>query len=143
MNIFNKQAGQSLIEAVVSLSVAGLIVVALVAAVVVAVRNVQFSRSETRAVELNRQAAEWLRAARKKSWSEFIDHDEVIYCFNTLGFNNQGRCDSFHTDGTFKYQREVEFDKETEGKVKVTITTIWEDHRGSHSRKLVTYLTKW
>ena len=146
----SSSSGQSLVEVVVTTAIAMLILVALVGGATVAVRNIQYSRTRARAMELNRQATEWLRSERAKGWSGFCDRFESItYCLNNLKFDNPGSCgDEDLVDNTFK--REASFTKERNpsnpeviDKVTVTVVTSWTDSQGEHREEVVTYLTKW
>jgi len=151
----SSSSGQSLVEVVVTTAIAMLILVALVGGATVAVRNIQYSRTRARAMELNRQATEWLRSERAKGWSEFLFNlnfegaNEVYYCLNSLSFTNPGHCESADLiDGVFKC--EVNLAKETDpaspeiiDKVTVTVVTSWTDSQGEHREEVVTYLTRW
>jgi len=147
----SSSSGQSLVEVVVTTAIAMLILVALVGGATVAVRNIQYSRTRARAMELNRQATEWLRSERAKGWSEFLFNlnfgsaNEVYYCLNStanLNFNNPGQCDPLDLiDSTFK--RQVNVVKESQDKIKLTLTTSWTDSQGKHREEVVTYLTRW
>jgi len=151
LNTNSSHSGQSLVEVVVTTAIAMLILVALVAGATVAVRNIQYSRTRARAMELNRQATEWLRSERAKGWSEFLFNlnfgvgNEAYYCLNNtadLNFNNPDRCDPPELiDSTFK--REAHVAKEGSDKVTVTLTTSWTDSQGEHREEVVTYLTRW
>jgi len=148
----SSSSGQSLVEVVVTTAIAMLILVALVGGATVSVRNIQYSRTRARAMELNRQATEWLRSERAKGWSEFLfnlnfrDGNEAYYCLNNaadLNFNNPGQCDPLDDliDSTFK--REAHVAKEGLDKVTVTVVTSWTDSQGEHREETVTYLTRW
>jgi hypothetical protein len=154
LNTNSSSSGQSLVEVVVTTAIAMLILVALVAGATVAVRNIQYSRTRARAMELNRQAAEWLRSERAKGWSEFCDRFEFessTYCLNNLNFDNPGSCEAEAgelVDNAF--EREASFTKERNpsnpeviDKVTVTLTTSWTDSQGEHREEVVTYLTRW
>ncbi len=136
-------SGQSLVEVVVTTAIVMLILVALVAGATLAVRNIQYSRSREQAMELNRQATEWLRSERAKGWSEFLNKfDNGNYCLNNLSFSNPGHCEQGElVDNVFK--RETHVVKEGLDKVTVTVTTSWTDSQGEHREEVVTYLTRW
>ena len=150
LNTNSSSSGQSLVEVVVTTAIAMLILVALVGGATVAVRNIQYSRTRARAMELNRQATEWLRSERAKGWSEFLSKfNNGYYCLNSLSFTNPGRCESAELiDGVFKC--EINLAKETDpvkpgiiDKVTVTVVTSWTDSQGEHREETVTYLTRW
>jgi len=139
----SSSSGQSLVEVVVTTAIATLILVALVGGATVAVRNIQYSRTRARAMELNRQAAEWLRSERAKSWSEFWNKlADGVYCLNNLDLGRHRNCNSNELiDSTFK--RQVDVVKESQDKIKLTLTTSWTDSQGEHREEVVTYLTRW
>jgi len=149
----NSSSGQSLVEVVVTVAIAMLILVALVGGATVGVRNVQYSRSRARAMELNRQATEWLRSERAKGWSAFCSNlKDGTYCLKDLNFDNYGSCDSpggpLLIDNTFKREANINViengaDLEKIDKVEITVTTYWVDSQGEHREEVETYLTRW
>ena len=143
LNTNSSSSGQSLVEVVVTTAIAMLILVALVAGATVAVRNTQYSRTRAQAMELNRQATEWLRSERAKSWSEFWNKlADGVYCLNNLDLGRHRNCSSDELiDSTFK--REAHVVKEGSDKVTVTVVTSWTDSQGEHREETVTYLTRW
>ncbi|MDD5466131.1 MAG: hypothetical protein PHP73_07345 [Candidatus Omnitrophica bacterium] len=144
----SSSSGQSLVEVVVTTAIAMLILVALVGGATVAVRNIQYSRTRAQAMELNRQATEWLRSERAKSWSEFCDRFEsgTTYCLNNFNFDNPGSCgpsdNAFEREAIFIKERNPS-NPEVIDKVTVTLTTSWTDSQGEHREEVVTYLTRW
>jgi len=133
--------GQSLVEMIVVVGIVTVSLVALVRAAVVAVRNAQFARHQSQAIDLAREAAEWLRAERKKGFSQFASYADSNYCFNNLDWNNTGSCgDDELVNGIFK--REVSLTKESDDLIKVEITVSWQERGKTHSRTIETYLSK-
>jgi len=143
LNTSSSSSGQSLVEVVVTTAIAMLILVALVAGATVAVRNIQYSRTQARAMELNRQVTEWLRSERAKGWSEFWNKlADGVYCLNNLDLDRHRNCSPNELiDSTFK--RQVSVVKESQDKIKLTLTTSWTDSQGEHREEVVTYLTRW
>jgi len=137
--IHRSRSGQSLVEVVVTTGIAMLVLAALVAGAVIAVRNSQFSRTKARAMQLSREATEWIRGEREKGWSEFANNSGN-YCLNILNFDTPGNCPTKIDD---QFTRQAVLVKESNEKVKVTITTSWEDSNGEHNEQVITYLTKW
>jgi len=137
--IHRSRSGQSLVEVVVVTGIVMLILVALVAGAMIAVRNSQFSRTKARAMQLSREATEWIRSKREESWSEFASHGGN-YCLNDLNFNTPGNCPTKIDD---QFTRQAVLVKESSEKVKTTVTTSWTDSNGYHSEEVITYLTKW
>jgi len=143
--IKQKRLGQSLVEVVVSVAISALIIVALLIGAVIGIRNVQFSRNQSRAMELNREVSEWLRAERKFSWSQLWGQGSaggVTYCFKGLNFSGSSSCSSEDKiDG--KFTREGVLRQEDSDKLEVTIITSWQDPMGEHNEAITTYLTKY
>ena len=139
----SSSSGQSLVEVVVTTAIAMLILVALVGGATVAVRNIQYSRTRARAMELNRQATEWLRSERAKSWLEFWNKlEDGVYCLNNLDFDRHRSCGPDELiDSTF--ERQVDVFKESQDKIKLMLTTSWTDSQGEHREEVVTYFTRW
>jgi Tfp pilus assembly protein PilV len=145
--INQKKSGQSLVEVVVSVAISALIIVALLIGAVIGIRNVQFSRNQSRAMELNREASEWLRAERKFSWSKLWSRGSaggVTYCFSDLNFDLSSSCSSEDEDKIDgKFIREGVLRQEDSDKLEVTIITSWQDPMGEHNETITTYLTKY
>jgi len=145
--INQKKSGQSLVEVVVSVAISALIIVALLIGAVIGIRNVQFSRNQSRAMELNREASEWLRAERKFSWSKLWSRGSaggVTYCFSDLNFDLSSSCSSGDDDKIDgKFIREGVLRQEDSDKLEVTIITSWQDPMGEHNETITTYLTKY
>jgi len=139
--IRRSRSGQSLIEVVVATGIAMLILVALVAGAMTAVRNSQFSRTKARAMQLSQEAIEWIRGEREKGWSEFTDNSGT-FCLDGLSFTKNRAC-SLSEKIFNQFTRQAVLVKESDEKIKVTITTSWTDSNGEHSEEIITYLTRW
>jgi len=147
VDCFSRRSGQSLVEVVVVTGIVMLILVALVAGAMIAVRNSQFSRASTRAIQLSREATEWLRGERKNSWSELVNHSGD-YCLESdlnfdISVNASGNCPTTYTIIDDQFTRKAALTKESSEKVKITVTTSWTDSNGEHNEQVITYLTKW
>ena len=146
--INRKSSGQSLVEVVVTLAIASLVVVALVFGATIGIRNVQFSRNQSRAMELNREASEWLRVEKRISWSQLwskgSDGEGTTYCFSGLNFNKKRGCYSDELiDSKFTREGVLKQLGSEDDKLEITITTNWEDASGDHNETITTYLTKY
>jgi len=145
--IKQKRTGQSLVEVVVTVAIASLVVVALVFGAAIGVRNVQFSRNQSRAMELNRQASEWLRGERRVSWSGLWQRGAAggrIYCFSGLNFTKARSCTGATGDLIDnKFTRQGVLKQANSDKLEITITTSWQDPSGLHKETITTYLTKY
>ncbi|KUK79542.1 MAG: transmembrane(s)proteins 13..35 [Microgenomates bacterium 39_7] len=148
--INQKKSGQSLVEMVVAVSISALIIVALLIGAVIGTRNVQFSRNQSRAMELNRELSEWLRAEKKSGWSRLWSYgsggEGITYCFSDLSFGQASSCSALDLEGIKidgKFFREGVLKQEGVDKLKITITTSWQDPMGEHNETITTYLTKY
>ncbi len=143
-------AGQSLVDMVVTVAIASLVIVALVFGAVIGLRNVQFSRNQSRAMELNREASEWLRSENKRSWSQLWrwgSETGSVYCFTGLDFSRNRNCNSSESDLIeAKFSRQVILTQAREGetnRLEIIIATSWQDPSGLHSETITTFLTKY
>ncbi len=137
--------GQSLVEMIVVVAIVTVSLVALVRAAVVAVRNAQFARHQSQAIDLAREAAEWLRSEREKSFSQFVSHagsgDGNRYCFDELGWNKLRSCDDDELAGDI-FRREVVLTKESDDLIIAEIIVSWQERGKTHSRAIETYFSK-
>jgi len=145
--IRRSRSGQSLVEVVVATGIAMLILAALVAGAMTAVRNSQFSRTKARAMQLSQEAIEWIRGERKKGWSEFTNSSGT-FCLDELSFTKNRACSlSEKISNQFTRQAKLTFKDEdedgTDDKAEVKVTTSWTDSNGEHSEEIITYLTRW
>ena len=137
MKLFSSgNQGQSLIETIISLTVAFLVISSLVAGVVMAIRNTRFAKNQSLATKLAQEAIEKVRAYRDQNgWSVFKAN-----CGNeaAVGFTNlPSPFDSLSTDPIQCVE-----DGSPE-RVKVTVTISWSEGGRVHQSKLTTYLTRW
>ncbi len=126
-----ERKGQSLIEVIVAMAVAIIIVGGLLVAVIVAVRNSQFAKSQVQATKYAEEGMENTRQQRDTDWDTFwakkdtTDGPAVI-------------------SGTI-FSRSVKYEDVSGGaddKMKVTVTVSWTDTVGPHKSELVSYFTK-
>lgn len=71
---FFHQSGQTLIEVLVALGIAGIVVAAIVTLVTVALKNTQFTKEQHVATEFAQQAMEQIRTIRDTQWSTFASY---------------------------------------------------------------------
>lgn len=74
MNFFkkNNQEGQSIIEAIVAVTVVTMIIIALVSAVTVSISSSTFAKNKSLANKFVNQGIEAVRSIRDRSWSELV-----------------------------------------------------------------------
>lgn len=127
-SVLARESGQTLVEMVFALGVAVLVIVALVAATTVAVRNAQFAKSESLASKYGQEGMEKVRAYRdQNSWETFRD--------GCGGYSLGSVPDPFTRTKACKV--------EAQDKLKVTVTVSWSDAKGIHSSKQISYFTNW
>lgn len=86
----DNQKGQSIIEATVSVAVVALILVTLVSAVTVSIRNATFSKNKSLATKYVNEGLEAVRSIRDRNW------DELTAGIGTYGLKNNGTIWSFN-----------------------------------------------
>lgn len=143
-----KKNGQSLLEVLVALTIAILVVLALVRAVTVAVRNASFARNQALATKYSEEAMEWLRSQRDKSWDNLDSKDDPAgnrYCLNSLSWPaSVGSCSSTNFIPGTPFQREVVLTEVTAGeKIKAEVKVSWQETRKTYQSRLYSYFTKW
>jgi len=128
----NNEKGQGLVEIVVSLGLTILMITGLVSLTSVAIRNANFSRSQSLAKNLGEQAIENARVYRNQNgWNKFFTDKVGNPATDTVGI----------------YTRLIEYEDQSSGgaddKVLVTSTVSWSEGGRSHQSKVETLLTKW
>ena len=133
--------GQTLVEMVFALGVAVLVIVALVAATTVAVRNAQFARSESLAVKYAQEGMENMRVYRDASWTVFWAAANGIN-YGLSESTPSGPCPSTPNLVNI-FIRCVKLEQAGTDKVKTTVTVSWTDAKGTHSSTQISYFTNW
>lgn len=124
----NSEKGQSLIEAVAALGVVTIVLTALSIAVLLGLRNSEFTRKETIATQYAQQGMEIIRNIRDVRWGDFNSLTDS--CFgpgNALTALPCGAAE-YITAGTTKFMRTATFTADT-GCKKVTVTVAWQDSK--------------
>jgi len=130
--------GQSLVEVVVALAVAGLVILAIIAGVTVAIRNATFAKNQTLATKFAQEGMEWLRSQQDKDWAAFAVRAGQTFCLNNLTWST-GSC-PFALGGIFKRQAVL---SGSEPRLEVRVTVSWQDTAGTHQSELTSYFSKW
>lgn len=129
--------GQTLIEVMAALTVTVLILVALLAATTVAVRNSQSAQNQALSTKYAQEGMEILRERRDNNSAVFFGSQP---CFGITptptsppGFTRTFMCENAITPPpTPPYT-----------KIKATVTVKWTDSKGEHKSEQVSYFTKW
>ncbi len=121
--------GQSLVEVVLALGVAVVVILALVRATVVSMRNANFAKNESLATKYAQEAIESVRLLRDKSdWETFTPNN----CKNPPDLDTL----------PFPFSRTITCTGD-ENTRNVTVKVEWTDGIGTHETKLETKLTNW
>ncbi len=123
----SKVSGQSLIEVLAALGVVVLVILALIIATTLSIRNATFAKNQSMATNYAQEGMELLRSCRDQDPESFWSQS----------------CSLPSLEETF-FERVVVWNELVEDeKMEVTVTVTWKDVRGTHKSELSTYLTKW
>ncbi len=155
------ESGQSLIELVISLAVAGLVLGAFAFATVTSLRNAQFAKSSAQATKLAQEGLENVRSLRNRDGAidytkPDLTHTSKFSDLWGISFNCPGNCYFFFsssgvlTGGTttsfeaippgFSRQVQIEDVLGASTQKKVTAIVGWSDVNGAHQSRLTTIL---
>ena len=133
-----KTKGQSLLEVVVALSVALLVILALVRVTIIAMRNAQFAKNQAMATQSAQEVMETVRAYRdQNSWETFVNDCESI-----TGAGLPFPFTLFPPDCYLPPPSSGDCSPSDES-CEVKVIVSWTDSQGSHQSELTTRLTKW
>lgn len=139
-------SGQSLVEILVAIAVVTLVLVTLVAAVVMAIRGVRFSKEKIRANFLTQEGMEWIRSQRQeKGWADFellATGAGARYCLVDLSWDKLGSCSQSQVIDT-KFTREAVLTTAGSDGVKTEVTTIWDEGGNQFTSRGETTLKQW
>lgn len=141
------QGGQSLLEVLVALGIVLLVILALVRAAVVSIRNADFSKKQAQATSYAQEGMENIRAFRDSNWDGFwVVATGATYCL--VGAIPSGNCPAptcLTLGNVFTRCVKIETVDSTLGKerAKVTVTVSWTDSVGIHKSELISYFSKW
>lgn len=165
--MFNEK-GQSLIELIVSLTIAILVLGSLTFAILTSLRNAQFAKNQAQATKLAQEGLEKVRSLRDRDGSVYYPYGpplEIIIAdnFNDL-WNTTHSCSSgdtscffyldpnngvltwgtLTTDVSGGFRRQILLEDEDDGtkKKKVTAIVTWGDASGEHESRLTTILRR-
>lgn len=131
----NLQKGQSLIEAVAALAVVTIVLTALTIAVLLGLRNSEFTRKETIATQYAQQGMEIIRNKRDVDWGTFNNYTDAINgCLGSGNTFTSFPCvdSQYITIGSMKFMRTVNFASNAGcgvGNKKVTVMVAWKDSK--------------
>lgn len=140
------EEGQGLFEVVLSLAVAALIIVAIVALATTAIRNASFSRNQSLATRYAQEAIEWLRGQRDEDWDAFATWALTpLWCLRSLSWADTviGSCGSSDFISGTIFKREISFTIIDASNIDTEVNVYWQDAQGLHETKTVTTFTDW
>jgi len=130
--------GQSLIEVMVALSVAIIVMTAIVMSVVIAIANSQFYKSQNLANHYARQAMESLRQLARSDWNSFTSYENEKYCLTDEELLYEIESTTCNNSRVNNFKREVEIYHEnddcavvnsTDKGSKVVVIVSWNDSK--------------
>lgn len=152
----SRESGQTLIEVIIAVGMVVLVLLTLVSALTLAVRNNQFAKDQVLARNRSREALEWLRSLRSQmEWNTFYnmisqDSPPVTYCLPTIppdattaiALENDECADTDVIPGT-KYVRSVTLGTPTTDEINAMVTVTWTDGGKEHQSQSTVILRKW
>ena len=140
--------GQSLFEVILALFIITLIIVAVVILSTNSISNSLSSRNKTLASKYTQEAVEWLRKQKEIDFDAFVENINssatLTYCLVSTLWNREGSCETGEIITNTIFKREVSFVLEDiSGKTLITanVVTYWDDSKGRHEARTVTYFT--
>jgi Tfp pilus assembly protein PilV len=149
LKIKNLETGQSLFEVTVSLAISALIIVSLVSLVSNSIRNSTFSKNKALAATFAQEGTEWLRGQRDTDVNTFFATRAVpglVYCLNTLSWDQIGTCADDSTINGTPFKRELNFplcDSCSSSLIESDVVVSWTDSQGLHQVTSATNFADW
>lgn len=140
------QSGQTLVEAIISISVVVLLVTGLIAGTTASLKTSQSGRSRDQAVKLAEEGIEYARSLRDLSWSTLSGYSGD-YCYDAgaqtpLVATLTSSCDTKKTTADTVYTRLITFSGSGNSKTIVSTVSFVENAK-VQSVTLTTQLTEW
>lgn len=135
------QSGQSLLEVVAAITVAGMLVMGLVMGLTWALKVSREARSRSRANKFSQEALELVRRERDSNWNTFYARRNLVYCMDVAGTQTlrSGAC-PFNLDSNV-YSRTISYTWLTApDRMQISVVVNWGTQSSSN---LITELTKW
>ena len=148
-----RQAGQTLVELIVVITVGMLIAGALVFATITTTRNAQFARNQVQATKLAQEGLEKLRSIRDRdpTFAGLWNIDASASCTGTcyFRFNSSGSSTLLQgTNADFedlggRLQRQIQMQNGANSNEKIMTAKVqWTDFSGTHESRISTVLRK-
>lgn len=136
------EAGQSIIEATVSVGVVALIVVALVSVVTLSIRNAVFSKNKSLATKYVTEGLEAVRSIREKDWQELKTAADAGGTHGLINTSGIWTFDSAFDTPATGFTRKVEITGSGDS-YQVVVTVSWTYGAKSFSSSSTTNFTLW
>ncbi len=140
-----KKQGLSLIEVVIGVGLMGVIMVALVSAVSVSLRNSQVSQNRSRATKYMTEGIEAVRSIRDRDKSVFFALSTAAYYLNydTSGLQPIWKLQtSPKTTPALGFTRTIQLERLSATEMRVTVTIGWQQGSAPYSTKSTTTFTQ-
>lgn len=148
--------GQTLIEVIIAIGLVVLVLLTLVSALTLAIRNNQFAKDQVLARNRSRETLEWLRSLREQmGWESFLamissDSPPVDYCLTSLPSDVAGAialsnqpCSRIDMVSGTKYVRDLVLDVVSNDEINAVITVRWTEGGKDHKSTSTLILKKW
>lgn len=152
---YSKTSGQTLIEVIIAVGLVVMVLLTLVSALTLAVRNNQFAKDQVLARNRSREAQEWLRSLREQvGWETFyamlvLDGFPVTYCLITLPTDfataealSSGSCTNLEVISGTKFIREMTINSPAADEAEAMVTVSWTEGGKTHQSKSTLILKK-
>ena len=141
-----REKGQTLVEAIISISVVVLLVTGLVAGTSASLKTSQSGRSRDQAVKLAEEGLEYTRSLRDTSWSTLSSYSGD-YCFDPtsqtpLVLTSDGTCSQKKTTSDTVFTRILSI-RGVANRITVQSTVSYTENTKVQNVTLTTYLTNW
>lgn len=150
------QKGQTLIEVLIAITLIVMVLITLVSALTLGIRNNKFARDATQAKDRSREAIEWIRNARAQmEWDAFYDmiNDDgspVTYCLQSLPGNTAATialsdqaCGATSYIPTTLFIRSATFTIVSVTEITAVVTVTWTDGGKTHQSTSTLILRNW
>lgn len=150
------ESGQTLIEVIIAIGLVVLVLLTLVSALTLAIRNNQFARDQVLARNRTRESLEWLRSLREQmgwdSFYEMVDQDSppVTYCLidhpidvtSAIAMSSQA-CGSTEVISGTKFIRELVMTPNGADEITAVVTVSWTEGQKDHQSTSTLILRRW
>ncbi len=166
-SILRNEKGQSLVEVIISLSIAIIVVLAFTSATISAVREAQFAKNQNQATRIAQRSLELVRAVRDQDndindtdndpatgtmwstlWSTNIGASGRCYNLNDniLSLRLRSDCNDNNDElieTIFRRKIRIADDGSNVNRKTIYIQVAWSDGKGDHKAEANTLLTEW